>query len=221
MKLSFSTLACPDWTLEQVVDLAVEESYNGIELRFLENEDSLWKLPCFQGDRLRQSRNRIADAGLSVGCVDTSCRFDSPDSGERERWIEEGRRMSSLAAELRAPGIRVFADRIHPGTDRETTRAWVIDGLRRLTEENAGSGVQVWLETHGDFCTGFEVQQILAECPGIALVWDPAPAFIENGERPSANGAAFHGSIRHIHIKDLNRQDGDWTPVLTEKANSL
>ena len=48
MKICFSTLACPAWTLDQVVNIAASSGYDGIELRFLEGEDSLWKLPVFK-----------------------------------------------------------------------------------------------------------------------------------------------------------------------------
>src|SRR5215469_11617124 len=101
MKISFSTLACPNWKLAQVIDIAKAAAYDGIELRFLENEDSLWKLAAFQSAGLGQSRRQIADAGLAVCCVDTSCRFDSPEPQERERWIAEGQRMAEVAAGLR------------------------------------------------------------------------------------------------------------------------
>ena len=48
MKISFSTLACPDWTLAADHRHRVTSAgYDGIELRFIENEDSLWKLPAF------------------------------------------------------------------------------------------------------------------------------------------------------------------------------
>jgi len=49
MKLSFSTLACPDWTIPQITAMAAGAGYDGIELRFVQGEDSLWKLPVFSG----------------------------------------------------------------------------------------------------------------------------------------------------------------------------
>src|SRR5258707_11186435 len=98
MRICFSTLACPTWTLSQVIEIAVRSGYDGIELRFLQGEDSLWKLPSFQGAALATAKRMITDQGLSVACVGTSCRFHSPDGKERERWAEEGKRMAALAA---------------------------------------------------------------------------------------------------------------------------
>ncbi len=94
MKISFSTLACPDWTLAQAVAIASSSGYDGIELRFVENEDSLWKLPAFSGAQLSSTKSLLQDRGLVISCVDTSCRFHFPDPKERERWVEEGVRMA-------------------------------------------------------------------------------------------------------------------------------
>src|SRR5215467_1612567 len=108
MNLCFSTLACPDWTISQILAVAEKAGYSAIELRFVENEDSLWKLPAFQGTELTVTKRRLQDLGIAVSCVDTSCRFHFPEVAERKRWLDEGQRMADVAATLGAPGIRVF-----------------------------------------------------------------------------------------------------------------
>lgn len=118
MKISFSTLACPEWKMPEIIKMAGDTGYDGIELRFIEGEDSLWKLAAFSGTGLAETRRFLADSGLKISCVDTSCRFHSPDAAERARWIEEGERMAALASELGAPGIRVFGDTIQRGQNR-------------------------------------------------------------------------------------------------------
>lgn len=219
MKISFSTLACPDWTLQQAVELAARSGYDGLELRFLEGEDSLWKLPAFQGSGLQQSRRLMSESGLAIACLDTSCRFDSLDAPERRKWIDEGKRMAELAAQLGAPAIRVFGDRIQPRASREETIKWISDSLNLLVKSIRASAVEVWLETHGDFASSADVQPILADCPEVQIIWDPACAIIERGERPLASGRALQRWIRHVHIKDLRNQSGSWIPVLTGEGN--
>jgi len=122
IKVSFSTLACPSWTLSQVLAIAQREAYDGVELRFLRGEDSLWKLSEFQKSQIADTRRTIADSGLRISCLDTSCRFDSPRLADRQAWVSEGVRMAELAQEIGAPGIRVFGDRVPPESDREMTR---------------------------------------------------------------------------------------------------
>ena len=66
MKLSFSTLGCPAWTLRQVIDLARRERYDGVELRFIEGDAALWKRPEFTGAGLAGTVATFRDAGLVV-----------------------------------------------------------------------------------------------------------------------------------------------------------
>lgn len=216
MKICFSTLACPDWGLQQVAQMAVRSGYQGVELRFLEGEDSLWKLPVFQGRALANAKKMIADRGLYIACVGTSCRFHSPDPQERRRWVDEGRRMAELAAALGSPGIRVFGDKIQPGADRDSTRDWIADGIRQLADETHDSGVEVWLETHGDFASSSETMRIIRESADstIGVVWDPANALSDGGEQPIGTAPVFGRSLRHVHLRDLDCRDEKWEPVL-------
>jgi sugar phosphate isomerase/epimerase len=217
MKTCFSTLACPGWSLGQVIQMAATSGYEGIELRFLEGEDSLWKLPAFQGRALTSARKLIADRGLYIACVGTSCRFHFPDPQERLRWVDEGRRMADLAVALGSPGIRVFGDKIQPGADRDSTRGWIAEGIRQLAEEIRESGVEVWLETHGDFASSAETMQVLRESGAstIGVVWDPANALSDGGEQPIGIAGVFGSALRHVHLRDLDCREGKWEPVLT------
>jgi sugar phosphate isomerase/epimerase len=221
VRISFSTLACPDWTLSQAIAIASAAAYDGIELRFVENEDSLWKLPAFRAEQLPATKRAVSDHGLVVSCVDTSCRFHFPDAAERACWLEEGERMADLAAALGAPGIRVFGDTIQPGANRVSTRGWIAESIRRLAEKIAATGVEVWLETHGDFAGSRETVAILAEAahPAAGVLWDPANCYIESQESPQEGATRLGASIRHVHIKDLDIQPKGWKPVLTGEGN--
>jgi sugar phosphate isomerase/epimerase len=223
VKLSFSTLACPDWTMPQIIAIASSAGYDGIELRFVENEDSLWKLPSFRGAQLVSTKQALSDHGLTISCVDTSCRFHSPDAQERERWVAEGERMADLAASLHAPGIRVFGEKIQPGADRVSTRAWIADSIRTLGQRVSASGVEVWLETHGDFASASGTGGILAESGSVKIgaVWDPANCFLESGERPQEGASLLGPRIRHVHLKDFSTSPDGCKPVLTGKGDFL
>ena len=125
--------------------------------------------------------------------------------------------MADLAAELGAPGMRVFGDTIQPGADRASTRSWIADSIRTLAENTGPKGIEVWLETHGDFATASETAEILAEAgrAQTGAIWDPANCFLESGERPQEGAGRLGASIRHIHIKDLRQSHDGWKPVLT------
>jgi sugar phosphate isomerase/epimerase len=221
MKVSFSTLACPDWTMPQIIAMAAAESYDGIELRFVQGEDSLWRLPALSGKELAPTKRALADHALSISCLDTSCRFHSPDAAERGRWITEGNRMADLAAELGAPGLRVFGDTVQSGADRTSTQSWIAESIRELAEITVAKGIEVWIENHGDFAGAGETIAIVqqAASPNIGVVWDPANSFVAHQQRPAEGAAILQAASRHVHIKDLRREGDEWKNVPTGEGD--
>jgi glucosamine-6-phosphate deaminase len=225
IRLAFSTLGCPDWSLARAVDTAGRAGYDGLELRFVEGEDALWERPELRGGGLRETRERLADAGLAVPCVDSRSFFHHADEGARRRAAEEALRTVELAAALGAPGVRVFGDRVPPGADLASTRGWIAESLAAVRDGARGTGVGIWLESHGDFATAGAVRSVLelAGGEGLGVLWDPANAFCEFGEHPEEGGRDLGGWIRHVHVKDARRPAETagpgsaftpWTPAL-------
>jgi sugar phosphate isomerase/epimerase len=101
----------------------------------------------------------------------------------------------------------VFGDRVQPGADLASTRDWIVEALSTLRDRLRGTGVEVWLETHGDFATAAASRALVeqAGCDGIGVVWDAANAFSEFGEAPEAGFATLGGFVRHVHLKDVRR----------------
>jgi sugar phosphate isomerase/epimerase len=209
MKTSFSTLACPEWTLQQVLDGAVCYGFDGVELRVLSHELDLWKMPEFSGAGLRATRRLIEDHGLKLVSVSSSANFHSPDAMERERNLELAMRMAEVAAGVGAPSVRVFPDRIQPGCTRNQTANWIASSLHTLIERLQPSGIEVWLETHGDFARAADVSEIVEQmdCTIFGIIWDPANAFAESDEAPYLS-AVTEQCLRHVHAKDLRRIEG-------------
>jgi len=207
MKLSFSTLACPGWSLARTLDVAAREGYDGVELRFVEGDDALWERPELAGSGLAATRARLRDAGLLVSCVDTRSFFHHVDPADRARARDEAARSLELAARLECRGIRVFGDRVQPGADLSSTRGWIAESLATLWELARPLGVEVWLETHGDFARAADTLELVerAGAHGPAVVWDPANAF-ELGEAPEQGLEALGARIGHVHLKDMVRR---------------
>jgi sugar phosphate isomerase/epimerase len=212
MKTSFSTLACPDWSLCEVLRAAATYGYDGVELRVISRELDLWNLFEFRSSSLATTRAVIKDHGLVIVSMGSSACFHSPDVRERERNLDSALRMAEVAAGLGAPSIRVFGDHIQPGCDRKQTAAWIADSITRLAEKLKPSGVQVWLETHGDFASAADVSEIFVQldCAQVGIIWDPANAFGQNGEAPLIL-PQMSSHIRHAHLKDLARDSGGST----------
>jgi sugar phosphate isomerase/epimerase len=206
MKTCFSTLACPDWSLLEILRAAATYGYDGVELRVVSRELDLWNLPAFRASSLAATRAVIEDHGLLIASIGSSACFHSPDARERDRNLESAQRMAEIAAGLGAPSIRVFGDRIQPGGERKQTVAWIADSLTRLADKLKPDNVQVWLETHGDFATAADVSEVVAQVDSaeIGIIWDPANAFAQHGELPLIL-PRMSISIHHVHLKDLKR----------------
>ena len=118
----------------------------------------------------------------------------------------------------------MFGDRVQPGADLASTRGWIVEALGGLRDRLRGTGVEVWLETHGDFATAAATRSLLEEAgsEGLGAVWDPANAFSEFGEEPEAGAAALGPFLRHVHLKDVRRPpDGKipWPPALPGRGD--
>ena len=217
IRLSFSTLACPSWKIEPILALASNAGYQGVELRFIEEQDALWKLADFSGAGLAETQKRIAGYGLAISCVDTSCFFHFAEKARRLAELEAGKRMADLAAELGAPGVRVFGDRVQRGADRASTVHWIGDAIAMLAEATTSSGVEVWLETHGDFASAPATLELLRAggTANTGVLWDPANCFAESGELPSEAAATLGSALRMVHLKDQRQNaNGVWEPTL-------
>ena len=220
MRLAFSTLGCPDWELDAVVEAARRHGYEAVELRALGGSLDLLGRPEFRPEAVAATRARLSAAGLSVCCVDSSCSFDSADAGERARQIELAAQHCELAAELAAPLVRVFPDRIPAGATRGETRERIVEGLREAARR-APRGVRVGLETHGDFARGAAAAEILlAAChPNLALIWDVANS-INAGDTMEEAARAVAPYLAHVHLRDALPVPGQehWRPVLAGRG---
>lgn len=79
MKLSFSTVGCPEWMLNEVLAAASDFGYDGVEIRGLGEDIFLPKAPCFGPKRLATSLKEIAAANVEISCLssDASCLLSS------------------------------------------------------------------------------------------------------------------------------------------------
>lgn len=216
MKLAFSTLGCPNWELDRIAATAQRLGYDGVELRAVGGSLNLLDRPEFSPEKVKEARKLFADSGLEICCVDTSCTFHSPSQAERCAQVELALMHGELAAELGAPSIRVFPDKIQTGATREETRDYICESLRRVAERMSEE-VCVALETHGDFARTEATVEIvtLVNHPRVKLIWDVANS-VAAGDSIAGAGQAVRRFVSHIHLRDARPVDSSehWLPVL-------
>jgi sugar phosphate isomerase/epimerase len=216
MKLAFSTLGCPNWELEQIAATAQRLGYDGVELRAVAGSLNLLERPEFKSTKMNETRALFAGKNLEICCVDTSCTFHSPSRAERSVQVESAVRYGELAAELGAPSIRVFPDKIQPGATRAETRDYIVESLRQVAERLPDE-VCVVLETHGDFArTATTVEIIsLVDHPRVKLIWDVANS-VAAGDSIAGAGQTVQRFLSHVHLRDARpaATSESWLPVL-------
>ena len=173
----------------QILDAAGRLGYDGVELRFLEGDDALWARPELTGGGLRETRARLRDAGAR-GLLRGHALVLPRSPGARARdapWTRPLRIAGAGGAAGGARHPRVRRPRAGGAGPRLDARARSRRRWQRLGEAAQPLGVEVWLESHGDFARARDTlrhpRAASARRPW-ACVWDPANAF-ELGEAPA------------------------------------
>lgn len=208
MKLAFTTLACPDWSLEQAIDAARRYGYEGIELRLLDGNLVGPDLDQAARERVRRVS---AESGLPIVCLDTSVRIAQPDPAVRDQQIRDGRAMLEIAAGWNAPVIRVFGGPPE-GTSIDDAVLAAAECLAPLAERGRELGVAVALETHDAFAGSVAVRRVLDAVPGpgAGALWDILHPF-RVGETAEQALDQMLDRLLHVHIKD-GRRPADGNP---------
>jgi sugar phosphate isomerase/epimerase len=194
VRLAFSTLACPEWSLERAAEAASSYGYEGLELRLLDGELLSPPLPEPQRARIRRV---LAGAGLELCCVDTSFEIADPASP-----IEEALACVELAASLGGPMIRLFAG-APEDESRNTTADRAAERLSVLAARGRALGVRIAVETHDSFASGEVLAGVMSRVPDpqVGVIWDILNSFLV-GEPPERTLAAIADRLMHVHVKD-------------------
>lgn len=206
LNISFSTLACPDWTWHDVVARGSEYGFDGVEIRLLSRETDLLKIADLQPAHWATRCRELSDYGFRVAGLASSVRFDALEAKDRDAQIEIGRRYIDLCAALGGQFIRVFGDTLPAdgGTTRQAMIEQIAEGLARLAEFATPAGVQILMETHGDFSASPPCVDVmrLANHPFVGLVWDTHHPWRFHGEDLAESWKQLRPWTRHTHWKD-------------------
>ena len=204
MKLSFATLGCPNWNLEQIAANAESLGFDGVELRGVAGEHLG---PDETADERRRIKALFARHGVAVACIMGYTRFTVTDPKAKAEGRALLEKFISVAHDIGCPTIRVFGGQLE-GTDLKANIARVVESLKPLADLAGRNNVRLALETHDDWCVGANARAILdgVNSPAVGMCWDIANSFfIEPMEKTLA---AISGRIVHVHYKDAALREG-------------
>jgi sugar phosphate isomerase/epimerase len=211
MRIAFSTVACPDWTLERVMSFADDAEYDGVELRtFGWGGTGLACDPALtDGAKVR----RLAiESGTQVMCLGTSLKFDDairpPVLGRvlasEERSLEAGKRFLQLADDLECPSVRVFGFEAPGGEKRAVTHDRVVRRLRLLLDAARARRVRIVLENGGTFSRAEDLAEIITACahPWLGAAYNIAVG-AGAGDQPERAIDLLGDRLWTVKLKDL------------------
>jgi sugar phosphate isomerase/epimerase len=202
LMVGFSTLGCPAWEWNKILDFAQSHGFSAIELRGLQGSMDLPTRPEFQPDRIAQSKRDVASRNLKIACVSSSAQLHDADPEKHKQQIADAKRFIDLASALGVPNMRVFGNKIEGPKEPVVER--VAAGLRELGGYSGERGVTVIIESHGDFTDSPTLSEILtrADSPHVGLLWDAHHTFVDGKEDPQFTVQRLGKYIRHTHLKD-------------------
>jgi sugar phosphate isomerase/epimerase len=221
--LSFSTLGCPDWTFQTILNFAVENGYKGIELRGIQRQLDLTKYPEFSSkENILVTRKLIEAKKLRIVDLGSSAEMHHADPVERRKNLDGAKSFIQLAQQLNCPYIRVFPNNFPKEQERNVTIDLIVKGLLELGNYAKDMGVTVLMETHGELVRSEDIEKIMqaASHPNVGLVWDIVNMWSISKEDPAQVYARLKKYIHHTHIKDLKFVDGKIQYVLLGQGES-
>lgn len=219
LPLAFSTLGCPKWSWQEILDFAAQHGFAGIELRGLLGEMNLPARPEFAADKIAADKADVAAHALKITDLGSSAAMHDADPQKHAQQLAEARSFIDLAAALGAPYVRVFGNDIKGPRDEIIAR--VAAGLHELGEYAGPRNVTVLLESHGDFTDSPTLKKILTDADSghVALLWDAHHTFDTSNEEPEFTVAQLGKWIRHTHLKDSVPDGKERRYVLTGKGD--
>ena len=206
--VAFSTLACPRWSLAQVVDAARREGYDGVELRLIEGEVIDPKLPAAERERVGRT---FREAGVPIVAVDSSVRVAA--AADPEAASEDLHRFLELASAWGSSLVRVFGGQWPSDRSRAEALAQGRSILERAVPRAEELGVRVALETHDAFSAAADAAELLDGLPAsVGVIWDTHHPY-RVGDPPERVVDVLGDRVLHVHLKDARRAGEGWQLV--------
>lgn len=208
-RLAYSTLGCPDWDLNQIVEFATKHGFKGIEVRGILRQMDLPKCKEFSKENIAASLRIMQDNGLQFINLGSSATMHFAEANERKKNLEDGKRYIDLAQELKCPYIRVFPNNFPKDQDKNQTMDLMANGLLELGNHAKGSNVTVLIESHGDLIYIEDLQKVMttAEHEHVGMIWDMTNMWTKTKESNLLAYEKLKKFIRHTHIKNATLAD--------------
>ena len=204
MKISFSTLACPNYTWTDIYSMAKDLGFDGIEVREIESENA--KSP-FSPEKCEQTATKLRELKIEIPCLSTGCCLKFSD--KRAENTAEIKKYIDVAKRIGTPYIRVLAD-LSPAPEGEVDDNLVLEEIRELIPFAEEAGVTLLVETNGVYSDTKRLRDLLncVMSDNVAALWDMHHTIRFGKENPEETLQNLGAYIKHVHVKDSALENG-------------
>lgn len=213
MKLAFTTLGCPDWSLEQIAEFAGANGFEGVELRTSPDGNHLSdEAPVEEATRIGEL---FRGNGTRVFSLMAYSRFSATEKDELVANQAKLLHVLDLAKAAGADFVRTFAGRFGEDKSREQAIADAAEYIAPCAAKAREIGVELGVETHDDWCDASNIRALQkAVGGGLGAVWDFANAVNATGKSAQEQFDDLGDTILYCHVKDtVTGEDGKHTYV--------
>lgn len=207
MLTCFSTLACPDFSWQDIYSMAKDFNFNGIEIRGLGSDIFSVKAPPFTDAQLPNTLAKLRELKLEIPCLSSGEPVN--DINTRDKAIAEITAYAELASKLGTGFIRVLGDR-DPAPTGDVDDSVVIDTMKLLVPVAEKYNVTLLIETNGVYSDTARLKKVLdaIDSRKVAALWDMHHPYRFMGESPATTVNNLGTYIKHVHVKDSVIENG-------------
>jgi sugar phosphate isomerase/epimerase len=201
MRYAFMSFSTPELSLAEMLAVAKEYGYDGVEPRIDANHRHGIEVAASSTERAAL-RDVAAASGLALACLATSLTYADP--AHTASMLAQTHARLDLAGDLGVPTLRVFGGAIPQGVSREEALALLVASLRRVADHAAERAVTLVLETHDDWCDPQHIAAVMQQVdhPAVAVNWDIMHPVRMGLASIDESFAVLAPWVRHLHIHD-------------------
>lgn len=193
----FSSLGCPDLSVEATLALAKKHRVPLVELRAL---GGTVELPAYFAGTFGSPARLAASveaSGVRIVAFDASLHLVGATPAERDQLAA----LAEWADALGVRWLRVFDGGKHADAAELAEARATVDRWRELKRAR-GWRCDLMVETHDSLFTADAIGRFVAAVPDTAILWDAHHTWKKGGEDPVTTWPAIRPHVVHVHVKD-------------------
>lgn len=207
MKTSFSTLACPDFSWQDIYSMAKDFNFDGIEIRGLGDNIYSTKAAPFTDEELPNTLDKLKELDIEISCLSSGEPVNNLET--KDKAIAEITDYVELASKLSTKYVRVLGDKL-PAPEGEVDDDVVIGIMKELVPVAEKNDVVLLLETNGVYSDTSRLKKVLDSINSqhVQALWDVHHPYRFQGESPKTTVSNLGDYIKYVHVKDSVMEDG-------------